>query len=157
MHPFLLQSDWLVTGRFFDLDGGETVTAGTTVIQTSDSFPELLEVSVELRELGEHSYRPTQASSYHLEIVGTTQVRFRMDSIALGTVLTGEGVFTDRSLTMAYRSPDRAFAGFEVYTVVSTEQLLACGSFVADGTLVKTWEVVLDKVPPDDKRNISLP
>ncbi len=147
MHPFLLPSEWLVTGRFFDLEGGETVTAGATMVRASESFPELLEVTVELRELGEHSYRPMQATTYHLEISGTNQVRFRMDSIALGTVLTGSGVFTDRSLTMNYHSPDSTFAGFEVYTVAATRQILTCGSFVANGILVKTWEVVLDKVP----------
>jgi hypothetical protein len=157
MHPFLLPSEWLVTGRFFDLEGGETVTAGATIVRASESFPELLEVSVELRELGDQSYRPMQTSTYHLEITGVNQVRFRMDSTTLGTVLTGSGTFTSRSLTMAYRSPDRAFSGFEVYTVQAAGQLLTCGSFVAEGALVKTWEVSLDKVPDDGKRKVSIP
>lgn len=147
MHPYLVPGEWLVTGRFFDPDGGETLTAGAAVLRSSDEFPEILEVSVELRELGERSYSHSEHSSYRLEIVGAGLVRFRMDSIALGTILAGGGSFTDHSLTLTYLSPDRRFVGFEAFTAISRNEVVTCGSFVADGSIVKTWEVQLERVP----------
>ena len=147
MHPYLVPGEWLVTGRFFDPEGGETLTAGAAVLRSSDDFPEILEVSIELRELGERSYSHAERSSYHLEIVGAGQVRFRMDSLALGTMMTGGGSFTDRSLTLSYLSPDRRFVGFEAFTAIGRDQIVTCGSFIADGTIVKTWEVQLERVP----------
>jgi len=137
MHPFLLPSEWLVTGRFLDPDGGETLTAGAAIVTATDQFPEILQVSVELRKVGDASYSQPQTTYYHLEIVAASQVKFRMDSIALGTILAGGGCFTRRTLTLTYLSPDRRYVGF--------------GSFVADGTLVKTWEVQLERVPEGDR------
>lgn len=147
MHPYLVPGEWLVTGRFFDPDGSETVTAGAAILRSSGEFPEILEVSVELRELGEGSYPHAELSNYHLEIVGSGQVRFRMDSIALGTILAGGGSFTQRSLTLAYLSPDRRFVGFEAFTAINRDEVITCGSFLADGAIVKTWEVQLERVP----------
>jgi len=150
IHPFLLPAEWLVTGRFLDPDGSEVLTAGAAVVRTTDQFPEILQVSVELREVGDSSYSQPQNTYYHLEIAGAARVSFRMDSIALGTILVGEGSYTRRSLILSYLSPDRRYVGFESFTVVGERELLACGSFVADGTPVKTWEVVLERVPGED-------
>ena len=148
MHPFLLPGEWLVSGRFLDPDGGETLTTGAAMVAATEQFPEVLQISVELREVGSSSHsHQTQSTYYHLEIAGSSQVRFRMDSIALGTILTGGGSFTDRSLVLTYVSPDRRYTGFESFSVVRRGELLACGSFVADGVLVKTWEVKLERVP----------
>jgi len=148
MHPFLLPGEWLVTGRFIDPEGGETVTAGTTVVASSEQFPEILKVGVELRRVGDSSRDDTQSSSYHLELAGASQVRFRMDSLALGTVLLGGGTFTDRSLILTYLSPNRRYVGFESFVGFGGGELLATGSFLADGVVVKTWEVHLERVPP---------
>lgn len=148
MHSFLLPGEWLVTGRFFDPDGGETLTAGAAVVASSEQFPEILKVGVELRGIGDGSRPDTQTSSYHLELAGTSQVRFRMDSLALATVLLGSGTFTDRSLILTYLSPTRRYVGFETFVAVAPGELLACGSFLADGVVVKTWEVHLERVPP---------
>lgn len=147
MHPFLLPGEWLVKGRFFDPDGGETVTTGAAVIKTTEQFPEILQVAVELREIGGRTPSQPQSTFYHLEIVGTSRVKFRMDSIALGTILVGEGSFTSQSLILSYLSPDRRYVGFESFTVQSSSDVLACGSFIADGAPVKTWEVGLESVP----------
>lgn len=149
MHPFLMPGEWLVTGRFLDPDGSELLTAGAAVVRTTEQFPEILQVSVELREIGDASYSQPQNTYYHLEIVGASKVSFRMDSIALGTILVGEGSYTRRSLILSYLSPDRRYVGFESFTVMSEREVLACGSFVADGTPVKTWEVVLESVPDE--------
>ena len=147
MHPYLVPGEWLVTGRFFDPDGGETLTAGAAILRSSEEFPEILEVSVELRELGEKSSSHAEHSSYRLEIVGAGRVRFRMDSIALGTILAGGGSFTDRSMTLTYLSPDRRFVGFEAFTALGRNEVITSGSFIADGSIVKTWEVQLERVP----------
>ena len=114
------------------------------------SFP-VLRKSIELRRVGDGSRSQAQSSSYHLELVGTSQVKLRMDSVALGTVLLGAGTFTDCSLTLTYLSPDRRYVGFESYIVVGEGNLVACGSFVADGVVVKTWEVQLERVPTRDE------
>jgi len=147
MHPFLLPGEWLATGRFVDPNGGETLTAGAIVITASPEFPELFEAAVELRELGDSSYSQPQSSFYHMEIVGTNQIRFRMDSVALGTTLVGGGSFSSRCLILTYLAPDGRYTGFESFTAVGEGELVACGSFVADGTIVKTWEVQLERVP----------
>lgn len=147
MHPFLLPGEWLVTGRFIDPGGSESLTAGTTVVASSEQFPEILRVVVELRRVGDSSRDDTQSSSYHLEMAGAAHVRFRMDSLALGTVLLGSGTFTDRSLTLTYLSPNRRYVGFESFVAVGGGELLATGSFLADGVVVKTWEVNLERVP----------
>ena len=150
MHPYLVPGEWLVTGRFLDPAGGESVVAGATVVRAADEFPEILEVTVELRELGEGSHASSESSSYRLEIAAAQRVRFRMDSIALGTLLAGVGTFTERTLVLTYASPDRRFVGFEAFTALSPEEVVTAGSFVADGAVVRTWEVTLERVPPGE-------
>lgn len=147
MHPFLLPGEWLATGRFVDPMGGETLAAGAIVVTATPEFPELFEVAVELREVGDSSYSHPQNSFYHLEIVGGNQIRFRMDSVALGTILVGGGSFSPRAIVLTYLTPSGRYTGFESFTVVGHDELVACGSFVADGTIVKTWEVQLERVP----------
>jgi hypothetical protein len=147
MHPYLHPGEWLVSGRFLDPNGGESLSTGAAMVTASEQFPEILRVAVELRWADDGARSPAQSSSYHLELVGASQVRFRMDSIALAAVMVGIGTFTDRSLTLSYQSPDRRFVGFESFVVVAPGELLACGTFLADGVVVKTWEVHLERVP----------
>jgi hypothetical protein len=136
----------LVTGYFFDPEGGETTATGTAVVQADGEFPEVLDVTVELREVGEASYSAPQATNYRLEIVGDRRVRFRMDSISLSTMLIGEGTFTNRALVLGYRSHDRRYAGFESFVYSDDNTIMACGCFAADGVTVKTWEVLMEPV-----------
>ncbi len=148
MHPYLAPGEWLVTGRFFDPEGEETVVAGATVVHAAPEFPEILEVTVELRELSGIGRGRPERSTYRLEIAPGRRVRFRMDSLALGTLLSGGGAFTDRTLTLTYTSPDARFVGFEAFTAITQDEVITAGSFVAEGAVVKTWEVVLERVPP---------
>ncbi len=147
MHPFLRPGEWLVTGRFLDPDGSETRTAGAAVVTASEQFPEILQASVEMRPTGGAGRGQAECSSYHLELVGATQVRYRMDSMALATVLVGGGSCTERSLILTYGSTERRVVGFESFVALTPDELLACGSFVAEGVVVKTWEVHLERVP----------
>lgn len=146
MHAFLLPGEWLVTGYFFDPEGGETTATGTAVVRTDGEFPEVLDVTVELREVGHASYSQPQATTYRLEIVGDRRVKFRMDSISLSTILVGEGTFSNRAMVLGYRSHDHRYAGFESFVIQENGKLMACGCFAADGVTVKTWEVAMEPV-----------
>lgn len=143
MHPFLHPRQWLVNGRFADPDGPEIMTAGMAIVRASEQSPNLFQVSMELHRVGDSGSEEPQNTYYHLEVVAASQARFRMDSTALGTVLAGGGSFSDRSLTLTYLSPDRRYVGFESFVALTADHLLACGSFVADGALSRTWEVSL--------------
>jgi len=150
MHAFLLPGEWLVTGYFFDPEGGETTATGTAVVRADGEFPEVLDVTVELREVGHASYTAPQTTSYHLEIVGDRRVRFRMDSISLSAMLVGEGTFSHRALVLGYGSHDRRYAGFESFVQEKDGSIVACGCFSADGVTVKTWEVTMEPVELSD-------
>lgn len=147
MHPFLFPGEWLVNGIFFDpVIAGQNEATGIATVRAEAQFPEILQVTVELQEVGEISYAPAQTTSYHLEIFGERRVKFRMDSISLGTVLIGEGAYTSRSLTLGYRSPEGRYTGFESFVRLQPGRLIACGSFMADQVSVKTWEVLMERV-----------
>jgi hypothetical protein len=150
IHPFLIPSEWLVRGRFMDPEGGHSTTSGVAVVRAIPRFPEVLHVSVELSEIARHGTAPSQASSYHLELVGDRRLRFRMDSDVLGTILLGEGTFSERSIILSYQSPNRIYSGYESFIAVSQNEIVTCGCFLADGITVNTWEVSLEAigVPP---------
>ncbi len=150
MHPFLFPGEWLVSGIFFDPVAGESEAGGIATLRAEAQFPEILQVTVELQELGEISYSPAQTTSYHLEIVGDRRIKFRMDSISLGTVLLGDGAYTPRSLTLGYRSPEGRYTGFESFVELEPGRIIACGGFMAEQVSVKTWEVMMERVGEND-------
>jgi len=149
MHPFLFPGEWLVSGIFFDPVAGESEATGIATVRAEPQFPEILQVTIELQEVGEISYSPAQTTSYHLEIFGDRRIKFRMDSISLGTVLMGEGAYTARTLTLGYRSPEGRYTGFESFVELEPGKVIACGGFMADQVSVKTWEVLLERVGKD--------
>lgn len=150
IHPFLIPGEWLVRGRFFDPGGGESATSGVAIVSTVPRFPEILRVGIELSEVARDRSAPSQATSYHLEIVGDRQVRFRMDSDALSTILIGEGSFSEKSIILTYSSPNRVYSGYESFIASGDSEIVTCGCFLANGVPVNTWEVCLEaiRLPP---------
>ena len=150
IHPFLIPAEWLVRGRFVDPEGGHSTTAGVAVVTAIPRFPEVLHVSVELSEVSRPGASPSQATSYHLEISGERRLRFRMDSDVLGTILLGDGTYSEKSIVLAYQSPNNLYSGYETFVAISSNEIITCGCFLADGITVNTWEVTLEAigVPP---------
>lgn len=145
MHPFLVPGAWLLEGQYFPTGKPPQRVSGVTQSRASEEFPETLEVQGEIRDADDASSKPV-LSTFHLDVVGRHQVRFRMDSIPLGTVLLGRGCFDDAVLVLHYASPDRRILGFESYTGCSEGVLRTSGVLLADGALVTSWLAKLDRI-----------
>lgn len=143
MHPFLVPGEWFLEGDYFPSSKKPQRLVGITEVHASEEFPETLRVSGEVRD-AETTGRPVP-SSFHLDVIGPATVRFRMDSIPLGTVLVGGGHFNDHALVLRYASPDRRFVGVESYVSGSTGVLHYTGVILADGAAVTSWLARLER------------
>jgi hypothetical protein len=114
-------------------------------IHASDQFPETLEVVGEVRDADDPGSRPV-STSYHLDVISTSALRFRMDSLPLGTVLVGEGFFSENSLVLHYGSPDRRIIGCESFVAVGPDEMHTTGVLLADGVVVTRWLAHLERV-----------
>ncbi len=145
MHPFLVPGAWLLEGDYFPAGKARQRVSGVTQTSASDAFPETIEVRGEIRDAEDPASKPV-LSTFHLDVVSRRELRFRMDSIPLGTVLLGHGCFDDYALVLQYTSPDRRIVGFESYTQASDGRLRATGVLMADGARVTSWLALLEKV-----------
>ena len=145
MHPLLVPGSWLLEGDYYPFGRPAQRLIGVTEVRPSESFPETLQVQGEVRDAGSPSARPVR-STYHLDVAGTTSVRFRMDSLPLGTVLTGEGYFDEHVLVVRYASPDRRIQGVESFVSAGSDEMRASGVLLADGAPVTCWIARLERV-----------
>ena len=145
MHPLLVPGSWLLEGDYHPSGRPSQRLIGVTEVRPSESYPETLEVEGEVRDAGSAAARPVR-SSYHLDVTGGATVRFRMDSLPLGTVLTGEGYFDDAALVIRYASPDRRILGVESFVSSSHDELRSTGVLLADGAPVTSWIARLERV-----------
>ena len=151
MHPLLVPSSWLLEGDYYPSGRPAQRLIGVTEVHPSESFPETLQVQGEVRDAGSPAARPVR-STYHIDVAGPASVRFRMDSLPLGTVLTGEGYFDEHVLVIRYASPDRRIQGVESFVGVGPEELRATGVLLADGAPVTCWIARLERVGSDGRR-----
>jgi len=145
VHPLLVPGSWLLDGRYHPAGRDAQHVAGVTEVRPSDEFPETLRVDGEVRDVERPAARPVR-STYHLDLVGATAVRFRMDSLPLGTVLLGEGHFDDETLVLRYASPDRRILGVESFVSCGADRMRATGVLLADGAPVTAWLAALERV-----------
>lgn len=145
MHPFLVPGAWLLEGEYFPAGKTRQRVSGVTQTSASEAFPETIEVRGEVRDAEDPTSKPV-LSTFHLDVVSRHELRFRMDSIPLGTVLLGHGCFDDQALVLQYSSPDRRIVGFESYCSRGERTLHATGVLLADGARVTSWLATLEKV-----------
>jgi len=145
MHPLLVPSSWLVDGRYFPRGRGAQRVIGLTEVHASEQFPETLRVDGEVRDADDPTSRPV-SSGFHLDVSGPETVRFRMDSLPLGTVLVGDGNHDDVTLILRYASPDRRIFGSETFIALSPSELRTSGVMFADGVAVTSWLARLERV-----------
>jgi hypothetical protein len=151
VHPLLAPGSWLLEGDYYPTGRPAQRLIGITEVRPSESFPETLQVQGEVRDAGSPSARPVR-STYHIEVAGADSVRFRMDSLPLGTVLTGEGHFNDHVLVVRYASPDRRIQGVESFASGGPDEMRATGVLLADGAPVTCWIARLERVNESRKR-----
>ena len=137
MHPFLIPMSWLVDGTYYP--SGKPVQPVTGVIQVrpAEEFPETLRVEGEVRSAADPAAHPVR-STYHLDLTGRGTLRFRMDSMPLGTVLFGDGVFDETGMILRYTSPERRIVGVETFTAAGGE-VRTSGVLLADGVAATSW------------------
>jgi len=145
VHPFLVPGAWLLEGEYFPAGKARQRVSGVTQTSASEAFPETIEVRGEIRDADDPASKPV-LSTFHLDVVSRYEVRFRMDSIPLGTVLLGYGCFDDHALVLQYASPDRRIVGFESFSCGGEGVLRATGVLLADGARVTSWLARLEKV-----------
>jgi len=120
VHPFLVPGAWLLEGNYFPTGKTPQRVSGVTQTRASEAFPETIEVQGEIRDADDPTSKPV-LSTFHLDVVGRQQVRFRMDSIPLGTVLLGRGFYDDAAMALQYASPDRRILGLRATPVAARE------------------------------------
>lgn len=145
LHPFLIPGSWLLRGRYFPAQGTPQNVLGTTEVQADEEFPETLRVRGEVRDADDPLSRPV-ATEFALALTAPSTLRFHMNSIPLGTVLMGTGVWNPEVLQFHYGSPDRRILGVETYSVWGEEALLVSGVMFADGVAVTRWLARLERV-----------
>ncbi len=150
MHPFLHPGSWLLAGDYFPARKSAQHLTGVTETRTSEQFPETLRVEGEIRDAGNPGARPVR-SAFHLDVVATDRVRFRMDSQPLGTVLVGGGHFDAVGMVVRYGSPDRRILGFESYVSVSADEIRYSGVLLADGAPLTSWLARLERVAEGER------
>lgn len=145
MHPFLIPASWLLSGDYFPSEGKRRRVSGSTIVTAHEQFHESLRVTGDVRDAEDPSSRPV-TTEYVLELFAPGRVRFHMDSIALGTVLVGQGVWTQELLLFHYFSPDKRILGNETFSVVRKDLLHTSGILSVDGVPVTYWLAVLQRV-----------
>jgi hypothetical protein len=141
----LVPGAWLLEGDYFPAGKAQQRVTGVTLSSASESFPETLEVRGEIRDAGDPASKPV-LSTFHLDVAGRQNVRFRMDSIPLATVLVGYGCYDEDALVLQYSSPDHRIIGFESYTRCKEGVLRATGVLLADGSRVTSWIARLERI-----------
>jgi hypothetical protein len=145
MHPLLVPGAWLLEGEYFPSGKPVEHVTGVTEVHASEQFPETLTVEGEVRDSEDPASRPVR-SAHHLDVLARDRVRFRMDSLPLGTVLVGDGFFDDVTMLVRYASPDRRLIGVETYVATGRDEMRATGVLLADGTPVTSWVARLERV-----------
>ncbi len=149
-HPFLLPGSWLLAGEYFPAGKAPQHLTGVTETHTSEQFPETLRVEGEVRDAGNPGARPVR-SVFHLDVVATGRLRFRMDSLPLGTVLVGGGHFDGVGMVIRYGSPDRRILGFESYVSTSADEIRYSGVLLADGSPLTSWLARLERLAKGER------
>lgn len=147
MHPFLIPGAWLVDGTYFPAGKAAQHVTGIIRVRPAEEFPETLSVEGEVRPVGDSAAHQVR-SVYHLDVTGTSSLRFRMDSMPLGTVLFGEGVFDESGMILRYTSPERRIVGVETFTAASDGEVRTSGVLLADGVAATSWLACLKHVHP---------
>jgi hypothetical protein len=145
VHPLLVPGAWLVDGNYFPTGRAANRVVGVTEVHASEQFPETLRVEGEVRDAGDPAARPVR-SAFHLEVASSNALRFRMDSLPLGTVLIGDGFFDQVSLVLRYASPERHLVGCETYVACGPGEMRSTGVLLADGVPVTSWLARLERV-----------
>lgn len=145
LHPLLVPGSWLLHGEYFPAQGPSQKLLGTTEVKAHEEFPETLRVVGEVRDAEDSSSRPV-ATEFTLDLVAPGILRFHMNSIPLGTVLLGSGVWHRDLLQFHYASPDKRILGVESYAVSGPDVLLTSGVMFADGVAVTWWLARLERV-----------
>lgn len=145
LHPLLVPGSWLLAGDYYPAHGAKQKVLGSTEVRSHEQFPETLRVVGEVRDADDPGSRPV-ATEFTLDLVGPQLLRFHMDSIPLGTVLVGSGVWTPELLMLHYGSPDRRILGTETYAVGGRGVLLTSGVMFVDGVAVTSWLARLEQV-----------
>ncbi|MGQ9752272.1 MAG: hypothetical protein ACUVRE_06505 [Thermoanaerobaculaceae bacterium] len=145
MHPFLIPASWLLYGDYFPTEGKKQKVKGTTIVTAHEQFPESLRVTGEVRDAEDAHSRPV-TTEYVLDLVAPGRVRFHMDSIALGTVLVGQGVWTRELLLFHYASPDKRIFGNETVAASGEDLMHTSGILLVDGVPVTYWLAHLQRV-----------
>jgi len=151
MHPLLVPGAWLLEGSYFPTGKPMEHLVGVTEVHASEEFPETLRVAGEVRDAGNPASRPV-ATSFHLDVVSTTTVRFRMDSLLLGTVLVGGGFYDNDAMVLRYTSPDSRILGFESYVRCGANAMRSTGALLVDGAPVTSWLGHLERVIEPGRR-----
>ena len=145
MHPFLIPGAWLIDGTYFPSGKAVQPVTGLIRVRPAEEFPETLRVEGEVRSALDPAARPA-CSTYHLDLTGSGTLRFRMDSMPLGTVLFGEGVFDEAGMIVRYTSPERRIIGVETFTADGGGGLRTSGVLLADGVAATSWLARLSPV-----------
>lgn len=145
MHPLLVPGAWLVEGDYFPTGRPSNRVSGVTEVHSSEQFPETLRVEGEIRDADDAASKPVR-SIFHVEVASPSSVKFRMDSLPLGTVLIGDGRFDKQTLVFRYHSPDRRIIGVETYVACSHHEMRSTGVVLVDGTPATVWLARLDQV-----------
>lgn len=145
VHPLLVPGSWLVEGSYFPTGRAANQVVGVTEVHSSEQFPETLRIEGEVRDAGDPSARPVR-STFHVDVATSHTLRFRMDSLPLGTVLVGDGFFDQHSLVIRYGSPDRRILGSETYVATGPNEMRSTGVLLVDGVAVTSWLARLERV-----------
>jgi hypothetical protein len=145
VHPFLNPASWLLDGSYFPTGRSPHRVTGITEVRSAEQFPETLRVQGEVRDATDPAARPVR-SSYHIDVTSSMTLKFRMDSLLLGTVLVGDGFFDATSLVLRYASPDKRIVGCESYVARSEDEVRSTGVILADGVAVTSWLARLERV-----------
>jgi hypothetical protein len=145
VHPFLAPASWLLEGNYFPIGRAPQRVSGITEVRAAEQFPETLRIQGEVRDSSDPNARPVR-SAYHIEVTSSLTLKFRMDSLLLGTVLVGDGFFDSTSLVLRYASPDKRILGCESYVACGGEEIRSTGVIMADGVAVTSWLARLERV-----------
>jgi hypothetical protein len=145
MHPLLVPGAWLVEGDYFPTGRPANRVKGVTEVHSSEQFPETLRIEGEIRDADEPTARPVR-STFHVDVTTARSIRFRMDSLPLGTVLVGDGQFDAHILVFRYSSPDKRILGVETYVACGPNEMRTSGVVIVDGTPATSWLARLERV-----------
>lgn len=145
MHPLLVPGAWLVEGDYFPAGRPANRVKGVTEVHSSEQFPETLHIEGEIRDADDLASRPVR-STFHVDVASARSIRFRMDSLPLGTVLVGDGHYDAQTLVFRYASPDKRILGVETYVACGADEMRTSGVVIVDGSPVTSWLARLERL-----------